>query len=62
MAKLEKMTDRRRYERPQLVSSEPFERLALSCNGHNGGTLRSNPAYAEDDKSNTAVCQNLLSS
>ena len=31
---------RRRYTRPEIVSSEAFERLALSCSGTSGGSQK----------------------
>lgn len=27
---------KRPYQAPRLITSEPFERLALACNGNNG--------------------------
>ncbi len=39
-------SDKRPYERPSLTSSEPFERLALFCNGVNSGD---NEEYTKEE-------------
>ena len=58
MSHVERKKPKRRYEKPTLNSSPPFERLALACNGTNPGEGKP-PAHAAK---NTPLCSIALSS
>lgn len=49
---------KRRYEKPAVTSSAPFERLALACNG----TSRGQGAPPPQAVKNTPLCTIALSS
>lgn len=50
------MKERALYQKPAIVSAQPFERLALSCTGVNSGD---GIAYDKDQRSGrgTLLCQ-----